>query len=288
VTLEMSAGETSTHKALQVAPVDVPGAQPSRIQRQNLSSKPSSRRWRFLTNLGSKLLSRSREPRFEWALSRFAAFCYLAVAAIVRPVPFRCIGLIAQVICQFGLQVRSISLLVSCLSKPFWPKMSFGSLQSCSNSSMRASCFDLALAIFASFRRVIDCQLHSYLYTLATVGDFVGLCLLIDFSDEPARSPETRSTTFATNRGIRVSQQRSVSTISAPIPSTAALYEYRNALLPGTTSQVLLYEPSTPQGVRARQLIVEALSHLQANNFDFTPLTADNAVCLRHERLLFR
>ena len=35
-------------------------------------------------------------------------------------------------------------------------------------------------------------------------------------------------------------------------------------------------DPSIQQGVRARQLIVEALTHLEANNFDFTPLTADS------------
>ena len=36
-------------------------------------------------------------------------------------------------------------------------------------------------------------------------------------------------------------------------------------------------DPSIQQGIRARQLIVEALTHLQTNNFDFTPLTADSS-----------
>jgi M6 family metalloprotease-like protein len=110
-----------------------------------------------------------------------------------------------------------------------------------------------------------------------TVGDFVGLCLLIDFPDEPGTISRDEVDKFCNQPGY------------SGFGNSGSVYDYFHDNSIGRcryTNIVTDYyraqhpkshytDPSIPQGVRARQLIVEALTHLQANNFDFTPLTAD-------------
>jgi M6 family metalloprotease-like protein len=112
----------------------------------------------------------------------------------------------------------------------------------------------------------------------ATVGDFVGLCLLIDFSDEPATIPRDEVERFCNQEGY------------SGFVNNGSVYDYFHDNSIGRcryTNIVADYyraqhpksyytDPDIRQGVRARQLINEALSHLKANNFDFTPLTADS------------
>nr|VFK56647.1 MAG: M6 family metalloprotease domain-containing protein [Candidatus Kentron sp. TC] len=111
----------------------------------------------------------------------------------------------------------------------------------------------------------------------ATVGDFVGLCLLIDFSDDPGTIPREEIEKFCNEKGY------------SGFGNNGSVFDYFNDNSIGRcryTNIVPDYyraqhpksyytDPNIPQGTRARQLIVEALTHLKSNGFDFTPLTAD-------------
>jgi len=112
----------------------------------------------------------------------------------------------------------------------------------------------------------------------ATVGDFVGLCLLIDFSDEPGTISRNEVDNFCNQQGYSgFGNNGSVSDYFRA--NSIGRCRYTNIVSPYYRAQQPkshYTNPNIPQGVRARELIVEALAHLKANNFDFTPLTADN------------
>ncbi|MDN5870548.1 MAG: M6 family metalloprotease domain-containing protein [Nitrococcus sp.] len=110
-----------------------------------------------------------------------------------------------------------------------------------------------------------------------TVGDFVGLCLLIEFPDEPGAISRADVERFC-------NQER-----YAEFGNNGSVFDYFHENSIGRcryTNIVADYyqakhpkpyytDPNIQQGVRARELILEALTHWQANNFDFTALTAD-------------
>ncbi|MHC4215312.1 MAG: M6 family metalloprotease domain-containing protein, partial [Planctomycetota bacterium] len=112
-----------------------------------------------------------------------------------------------------------------------------------------------------------------------TVGDFVGLCLLIDFSDEPGTISREEVEGFCNEQGY------------SGFGNNGSVYDYFHDNSIGNlryTNIVTDYyraqhpkshytDPSIQYGVRARQLIIEALNQLKANDFDFTPLTADSS-----------
>ncbi len=112
-----------------------------------------------------------------------------------------------------------------------------------------------------------------------TVGDFVGLCLLIDFPDEQGTIARDEVDKFCNEQGY------------SGFGNNGSVYDYFNDNSIGRclyTNIVAEYyraqhpkshytDPAIPQGIRARQLIVEALTHMKANNFDFTQLTADSS-----------
>jgi M6 family metalloprotease-like protein len=111
-----------------------------------------------------------------------------------------------------------------------------------------------------------------------TVGDFVGLCLLIDFSDEPGTISRTEVENFCNKPGYSgFGNNGSVSDYFRDNSIGRCRYtnivaDYYRARHPKSHYT----DRNIAQGVRARELIVEALNHLKANGFDFTPLTADN------------
>jgi M6 family metalloprotease-like protein len=111
-----------------------------------------------------------------------------------------------------------------------------------------------------------------------TVGDFVGLCLIIDFSDEPGTIPRDEVEKFCNEQGYSsFGNNGSVSDYFRD--NSIGRCRYTNIVADYYRAQhpkVHYTDPDIPQGVRARQLIVEALTHLKANNFNFTPLTADS------------
>ncbi len=111
-----------------------------------------------------------------------------------------------------------------------------------------------------------------------TTGDFVGLCLLIDFSDEPGTISRDEVERFCNQQGYSgFGNNGSVSDYFRDNSIGRCRYtnivaEYYRAQHPKSHYT----DPSIEYGFRARQLIVEALTHLKANNFDFTALTADS------------
>ena len=112
----------------------------------------------------------------------------------------------------------------------------------------------------------------------STVGDFVGLCLLIDFSDEPGTISRDEVDNFCNQPGYSgFGNSGSVSDYFRDNSIGRCRYtnivaDYYRAQHPKSHYT----DPNIQYGERARELIVEALTHLQANNFDFTPLTADS------------
>lgn len=112
----------------------------------------------------------------------------------------------------------------------------------------------------------------------ATVGDFIGLCLLIDFSDEPGTISRNEVDNFCNQQGYSgFGNSGSVSDYFRDNSIGRCRYtnivaDYYRAQHPKSHYT----DRNIAQGVRARELIVEALTHLQANGFDFTPLTADS------------
>lgn len=110
-----------------------------------------------------------------------------------------------------------------------------------------------------------------------TVGDFVGLCLLIDFSDEPATIPRDEVDRFCNQPGYNGFGNRG-SVRDFFLDNSAGRCRYSNIVAP-------YYRAKQPRShytneaiqmpIRALELIGEALAHHQANGFDFSPLTAD-------------
>ena len=111
-----------------------------------------------------------------------------------------------------------------------------------------------------------------------TVGDFIGLCLLIDFSDEPRTISRDEVERFCNQPNYSgFGNQGSVfdyfhDNSLGHCRYTNIVADYYRAQHPKSHYT----NPNISQGVRARQLIVEALNHLKSNGFDFSPLTADS------------
>ncbi len=111
-----------------------------------------------------------------------------------------------------------------------------------------------------------------------TVGDFVGLCLLIDFSDEPGAIPPEEVADFCNKPGYTgFGNNGSVSDYFRD--NSIGRCRYTNIVTPyyrARNPKSYYTNPNIEQGVRARELIVEALTHWKAANFDFSGLTADS------------
>jgi M6 family metalloprotease-like protein len=111
-----------------------------------------------------------------------------------------------------------------------------------------------------------------------TVGEFVGLCLLIDFSDSPATIARDEVDRFCNQTGYNgFGNHGSVSEYYSD--NSLGRCRYTNIVAPYYRAQhpkTYYTDPAIPQPQRALELINEALSHHRANGFDFSPLTADN------------
>ncbi len=112
----------------------------------------------------------------------------------------------------------------------------------------------------------------------ATVGNYVGLCLLIQFPDVAGTIPQREVTNYCNQPGY------------TGFGNNGSVRDYFHDVSDGTltyTNEVTAYytaqhnrayytDPSIPQGARAQELITEALNHLQAQGFNFDQLTADS------------
>lgn len=111
-----------------------------------------------------------------------------------------------------------------------------------------------------------------------TVGDYQGLCLLIDFSDDEATITQDEVDAFCNtsgysgfgNNGSVFDYFRDTSLDEFRYQNTVTAY-YRAA-----HPKSHYTDPTVTFGTRARQLITEALDNLKAQGFDFTQLTTDS------------
>lgn len=111
-----------------------------------------------------------------------------------------------------------------------------------------------------------------------TVGDFVGLCLLIDFPDEPGTIDRSEVSDFCNQQGY-TGFGNNGSVFDYFFDNSTGRCRYSNIVAEYYRAQhpkSYYTDPSISQGVRARQLIVEALTHLTDGGFDFAALTADD------------
>jgi M6 family metalloprotease-like protein len=111
-----------------------------------------------------------------------------------------------------------------------------------------------------------------------TVGNFVGLCLLIDFPDVPATIPQSEVDAFCNNVGYSGFGNNG-SVYDYFLEVSGGRLRYTNIVTPYYTAKHprgYYTNESIPQPDRARELIKEALDHFLASGFDFTGLTADD------------
>jgi M6 family metalloprotease-like protein len=111
-----------------------------------------------------------------------------------------------------------------------------------------------------------------------TVGDFVGLCLLIDFSDAPATIARDEVDRFCNQAGYSGFGNNG-SVRDYFLANSLGRCRYSNIVAPyyrARHPKSYYTNEQIPQPQRAYELINEALSHWIAQGFDFNPLTADN------------
>ena len=111
-----------------------------------------------------------------------------------------------------------------------------------------------------------------------TVGDFVGLCLLIDFSDSPGTISREEVDRFCNQVGYSgFGNNGSVHDFF--LANSIGRCRYTNIVAPyyrALRPKSYYTDEQIAQPRRALELINEALTHFRAQGFDFTPLTADN------------
>lgn len=110
-----------------------------------------------------------------------------------------------------------------------------------------------------------------------TVGDFVGLCLLIDFSDEPATIQREEVDRFCNQPGYAGFGNHG-SVFDYYRDNSIGRCRYTNIVAPyyrAKHPKTYYTDRTIPQPQRAIELISEALAHHKAAGFDFSALTAD-------------
>jgi M6 family metalloprotease-like protein len=110
------------------------------------------------------------------------------------------------------------------------------------------------------------------------IGNYVGLCLLIQFPDVSATIPQegvqnfcnlVKYTKFGNNGSVR---DYFYDNSRGKLTYTNAVTLYYTA----THNQSHYTNPSISYGTRARELIEEALNHLKSQGFDFSQLSSDS------------
>src|SRR5262245_38639690 len=111
-----------------------------------------------------------------------------------------------------------------------------------------------------------------------TVGDFVGLCLLIDFADAPATIAREEVERFCNQAGYSGFGNNG-SVHDYFLANSIGRCRYTNIVAPyyrAPRPKSYYTDETIPQPRRALELIDAALSHWLGAGFDFTPLTADD------------
>src|SRR5262249_40406770 len=111
-----------------------------------------------------------------------------------------------------------------------------------------------------------------------TVGDFVGLCLLVQFPDVPGTIGREEVDDFCNQPGY-IGFGNNGSVYDYFLEGSGGRLRYKNLVTPYYTAKhprSYYTNEAVAQPTRARQLIKEALDYFRAQGFDFTSLTADN------------
>ncbi|HTU58996.1 MAG TPA: hypothetical protein VMF89_11195, partial [Polyangiales bacterium] len=112
-----------------------------------------------------------------------------------------------------------------------------------------------------------------------TVGEYFGLCLLIDFSDEQATIPQAEVERFCNQEGYS-GYGNNGSVYDYFHDNSLGRLKYKNIVTPyyrARFPKTYYTDRTVPFGTRAIELITEALQHWLALGFDFSKLTADDA-----------
>ena len=110
------------------------------------------------------------------------------------------------------------------------------------------------------------------------IGDFIGLCLLIDFSDAPATISREEVDRFCNQPGYSGFGNNG-SMFDFYRDNSIGRCRYTNIVAPyyrAKRPKTYYTDRNIPQAQRAVELINEAIAFHKANSFDFSPLTADN------------
>ncbi|HEX9983625.1 MAG TPA: M6 family metalloprotease domain-containing protein [Thermoanaerobaculia bacterium] len=111
-----------------------------------------------------------------------------------------------------------------------------------------------------------------------TVGDFLGLCLLIQFPDVPGTITRDEVHDFC-NVGGYSGFGNNGSVYDFFLEISGGRLRYKNVVTPYYTAKhprKYYTKETVAQPIRARELIKEALAYFKAQGFDFTGLTADD------------
>jgi M6 family metalloprotease-like protein len=111
-----------------------------------------------------------------------------------------------------------------------------------------------------------------------TVGDFLGLCLLIQFPDVAGTITQAEVANFCNQAGYQGFGNNG-SVYDYFLDQSGAKLRYRNLVTPyymARHERAYYTSETVAQPVRARELVDEALAHWRANGFDFSALTLDD------------
>jgi len=112
-----------------------------------------------------------------------------------------------------------------------------------------------------------------------TVGNYVGLCILVEFPDVSPTISRTEVSDYCNKQGYtgfgnNGSVRDYFTDVSrGKLTYTNVVTDYYTA----SNNRSYYTDPGVSYGTRARQLIVEALDHLKAQGFDFGQLSSDSS-----------
>jgi M6 family metalloprotease-like protein len=111
-----------------------------------------------------------------------------------------------------------------------------------------------------------------------TVGDYVGLCMPVDFPDVPATISQAEVENYCNRPGYNGFGNKG-SVYDYFLDNSGGRLRYKSIVTPYYTAQHTrdyYTDESRPYPLRARELVLEALNYHKAQGFDFSPLSVDN------------
>jgi len=111
-----------------------------------------------------------------------------------------------------------------------------------------------------------------------TIGDYVGLCILVQFPDVPGTIPKSEVENFCNQKGYTgFGNSGSVNDYYSDVSQGQVNYtNLVTVYYTAKNNRAYYTNPAIPYGSRARELIQEAIADLKAKGFDFSSLSADS------------